>query len=135
MGEIDTVEQGKLVALEGGMVTSHALVKLQQRGEFIVRPGDDVYAGQVVGRNIRTEEMVINICQAKQLTNFREKPSSTTDMLIPPRVLSLDDAIQFLSIDDLLEVTPESLRIRKKVLNHDIRQRAAKKAKAGLENS
>ncbi len=129
MGEIDTVEQGKLVALEGGMVTSHALVKLQQRGEFIVRPGDEVYAGQVVGRNIRTEEMVINICQAKQLTNFREKPSATSDMLVQPRELSLDEAIQYLDKGDLLEVTPDSLRVRKRELKHDVRQRETKRAK------
>jgi len=135
MGDIDTQESGSLVSLEMGKITAFALTKLQQRGEFIVKPGDEVYAGQVVGQNTRVEDMVINVTMAKQLTNFREKPSSTTDMLIPPRVLSLDDAIQFLSVDDLLEVTPESLRIRKKVLNHDVRQRAAKKAKAGLENA
>lgn len=129
LGEIDTLEQGKLVALESGMVTSHALVKLQQRGDFIVRPGDDVYAGQVVGRNIRADELVINICQAKQLTNFREKPSGTSDMLVPPRDLSLDEAIQYLDKGDLLEVTPVALRVRKKDLRHEVRQREAKRAR------
>lgn len=128
-GEIDTVEQGKLVALETGQVTSYALVKLQQRGEFVVQPGDEVYAGQVVGRNIRAEELVVNVCQAKQLTNFREKPSATTDMLNATKALSLDDAIQYLDKGDLLEVTPESLRIRKRELRHEIRQREAKRAK------
>ncbi|MEZ4864502.1 MAG: translational GTPase TypA [Caldilineaceae bacterium] len=128
-GEIDTVEQGKLVALETGMVTSYALVKLQQRGDFIVKPGDDVYAGQVVGRNIRADELVINVCLAKQLTNFREKPSATSDMLNAPMVLSLDEAIQYLDKGDLLEVTPEALRIRKKELRHEIRQREAKRAR------
>jgi GTP-binding protein len=129
LGEIDTLEQGKLVALESGMVTSHALVKLQQRGDFIVRPGDDVYAGQVVGRNIRADELVINVCQAKQLTNFREKPSGTSDMLVPPRDLSLDEAIQYLDKGDLLEVTPTALRVRKKELRHEVRQREAKRAR------
>jgi GTP-binding protein len=128
-GDIDTVEVGKLVALETGMVTAYALTKLQQRGEFIVKPGDDVYGGQVVGKHIRPEELVVNIVQAKELTNFREKPSATTDMLIPPRTLSLDDAIQYLNKGDLLEVTPESLRIRKKVLDHNVRQRQIKRAK------
>lgn len=128
-GEIDTVEQGKLVALESGQVTSYALVKLQQRGDFIVKPGDEVYAGQVVGRNIRSEELVVNVCQAKQLTNFREKPSATSDMLNASRALSLDDAIQYLDKDDLLEVTPDALRIRKRDLRHEIRQREAKRAK------
>lgn len=129
LGEIDTLEQGKLVALESGMVTAYALVKLQQRGEYIVRPGDDVYAGQVVGRNIRADELVINICQAKQLTNFREKPSATSDMMVPPRELSLDEAIQYLDKGDLLEVTPIALRIRKKELRHEVRQREAKRAR------
>ncbi|MCB0127534.1 MAG: translational GTPase TypA, partial [Caldilineaceae bacterium] len=101
----------------------------QQRGEFIVKPGDEVYAGQVVGRNIRADELVVNVCQAKQLTNFREKPSATSDMLNAARTLSLDDAIQYLDKDDLLEVTPEALRIRKRDLRHEIRQREAKRAK------
>lgn len=129
LGEIDTVEQGKLVALETGSVTAHALVKLQQRGEFIVRPGDEVYAGQVVGKNIRADELVINVCQAKQLTNFREKPSGTSDMLVQPRELSLDEAIQYLEKGDLLEVTPTSLRVRKRDLRHEFRQREAKRAR------
>ncbi len=72
---------------------------------------------------------MVNITQAKQLTNFREKPTNVSDMLAPPRVLSLDDAIQFLDKGDLLEVTPTSLRVRKRELNHDIRIRAAKKAR------
>lgn len=100
------------------------MINLQQRGEFIVRAGEDVYAGQVVGRNIREEELVINVCKMKQLTNFREKPSGLTELLAPPRDLTLDDAIQYLANDDLLEVTPISLRIRKKMLNHDLRARA-----------
>ncbi len=129
-GDMEAGEQGKIVALETGTVTTYALTKLQQRGEFIVFPGDAVYAGQVVGRNVRAEEMVVNITQAKQLTNFREKPSNVSDMLIPPRVLTLDDAIQYLDKGDLLEVTPTALRIRKRELRHDTRQRAAKRARA-----
>jgi GTP-binding protein len=128
-GEIDLAEHGSLVALETGTVSAYALVKLQQRGTFIVEPGDEVYAGQIVGEHIRAEELVVNVCQTKQLTNFREKPSGTTDMLQAARTLSLDDAIQFLGPGDLLEVTPQSLRIRKKELRHEVRQRAAKRAK------
>lgn len=130
VGEIDLQDSGALVALETGSVTSYALVSLQQRGEYIVKPGDEVYAGQVVGKHIRDEELVVNICRAKQLTNFREKPSATSDMLNAPHDLTLDDAIQYLSNDDLLEVTPVSLRIRKKILNHDIRQRTRRAQKA-----
>ena len=129
-GDIDIVqENGGLVALETGTVTAYALVSLQQRGEYIVKPGDEVYAGQVVGKHIRDEELVVNICRAKQLTNFREKPSATSDMLNVARDLTLDDAIQYLGNDDLLEVTPVSLRIRKKMLNHDLRARARRAQK------
>ncbi|MBP6440768.1 MAG: translational GTPase TypA, partial [Caldilineaceae bacterium] len=116
-GDIALQVSGGLVSLETGPVSAYALVGLQQRGTFIVRPGDEVYAGQVVGKNTRDDELVINVCRTKQLTNFREKPSGTTDMLIGAREMSLDDAIQYLANDDLLEVTPVSLRIRKKVLN------------------
>ncbi|MFN8493472.1 MAG: translational GTPase TypA [Caldilineaceae bacterium] len=132
-GEIDIQDHGSLVSLETGTATAYSMAKLQQRGEFIIKPGDEVYAGQVIGEHIRGEDLVINITLGKHLTNFREKPSATTDMLNPPRILSLDDAIQFLGEGDLLEVTPQSLRIRKKILNHDVRQRAAKKAKAVQE--
>jgi GTP-binding protein len=129
-GDIEIQENGKLVALESGTVSSYALTNLQQRGDFIVKPGDPVYAGQVVGEHIRDEELVVNVCKAKQLTNFREKPSGINEMLNAQRELTLDDAIQFLDNDDLLEVTPVSLRIRKKVLNHDLRQRARRAQKA-----
>jgi GTP-binding protein len=122
-GDIELPNSGKLIALEPGTVSSYALTNLQQRGAFVVKPGDPVYAGQVVGQHIREEELVVNVCKAKQLTNFREKPSGLNEMLNVTRELSLDDAIQFLDNDDLLEVTPLSLRIRKKMLNHEQRQR------------
>ena len=122
-GDIELPNSGKLIALEPGTVSSYALTNLQQRGAFVVKPGDPVYAGQVVGQHIREEELVVNVCKAKQLTNFREKPSGLNEMLNVTRELSLDDAIQFLDNDDLLEVTPVSLRIRKKILNHEQRQR------------
>jgi GTP-binding protein len=129
-GDIEIQENGKLVALETGTVSSYALTNLQQRGDFIVKPGDPVYAGQVVGEHIRDEELVVNVCKAKQLTNFREKPSGINEMLNVAREMTLDDAIQFLDNDDLLEVTPVSLRIRKKNLNHDLRMRARRAQKA-----
>jgi GTP-binding protein len=133
VGEIDMQDRGSLISLENGTITAYAMAKLQQRGEFIVKPGDEVYAGQIVGEHIRPEELVINVTMGKHLTNFREKPSATTDMMNPPRVLSLDDAIQFLGAGDLLEVTPVAMRIRKKILNHDVRQRMSKKAKTAQE--
>ncbi len=128
-GTIETHYQGSLVALETGAVSSYALANLQQRGAFIVRPGDEVYSGQVVGEHIREEDLVVNVCKAKQLTNFREKPKQDNDGPNTAKNLSLDDALQALKEDELLEVTPEALRIRKKELNHEMRQRAAKRAK------
>ena len=113
------------------MVTGYALRELYQRGTYFVQPGDEVYAGQVVGQSIRDEDLVLNVCRAKQLTNFREKPKTDLEGVPVPHILSLDDAIEYLGTDELLEVTPSSLRVRKKDLRHDIRQRDAKRLKAG----
>jgi GTP-binding protein len=131
-GDIATQDHGSLVALESGMVTGYALVGLQQRGWFFVKPGEEVYAGQVVGENNREEELVVNVCRAKQLTNHRAAPTAITEGLTPPRVMSLDDAIEYLSDDDLLEVTPASLRIRKRELRHDQRGKLSKRAKMAV---
>jgi GTP-binding protein len=128
-GEIDVQDNGSLVSLETGAVSGYALQHLQQRGAFFVHPGDEVYAGQVVGEHIRNEELVVNVCRAKNLTNHRGTPTSIVEGLTPPRNMSLDDAIDYLGRDELLEITPKSLRIRKKVLKHDVRQKTAKKAR------
>jgi GTP-binding protein len=128
-GEIDTQEHGSLISLETGLVSAYALQHLQARGEFFVRPGDEVYAGQVVGENTRNEEIVINVCRTKNLTGHRAVPKAIVDSLSPPRHFSLDDAIEYLNQDELLEVTPQSFRIRKKELNHELRQKLARRAK------
>jgi len=128
-GEIGDREFGSLIALETGTVKAYALEHLQQRGIFFVGPGDEVYVGQVVGQNIRHEDLVINVCKAKNATGHRATPKSIADSLAPATILSLDDAIEYLSLDELLEVTPTSLRIRKKDLNHDRRMREEKRKK------
>jgi len=128
-GEIGDREFGSLIALETGTVKAYALEHLQQRGIFFVEPGDEVYVGQVVGQNIRHEDLVINVCKAKNATGHRATPKSIADSLAPATILSLDDAIEYLSLDELLEVTPTSLRIRKKDLNHDRRMREEKRKK------
>ncbi len=128
-GEIDSQRLGSLVSLETAPVSGYALEHLTQRGTFFVAPGEDVYSGQVVGQHIRSEDLVLNVCRTKNLTGHRAVPKSIVDALGAPRVFSLDEAIEYLADDELLEVTPESLRIRKKELNHDLRLRAAKKAK------
>jgi GTP-binding protein len=130
-GDIDTQENGSLVSLETGKVAAYALQHLQQRGTFFVMPGDQVYAGQVVGQHIRTEDLVINVCRTKHLTGHRAVPTAIVEALSTPRLMSLDESIEYLSADELLEVTPESLRIRKKELQHHLRMKAEKRAKQG----
>ncbi len=128
-GEIDIQENGSLVSLEAGRVSAYALQHLQARGTFFVLPGDEVYAGQVVGQHIRSEDLVINVCRTKNLTGHRAVPTAIIEALSPPRLMSLDQSIEYLSSDEILEVTPESLRIRKKELRHDVRMKVAKRAK------
>jgi GTP-binding protein len=133
MGDIETQELGSLVSLETGAVSAYALQHLQQRGTFFAAPGDEVYGGQVVGEHIRDEELVINVCRTKNLTGHRAVPKAIVEALSPAHILSLDEAIEYLHPDELLEVTPESLRIRKKELRHDVRQKAVKRAKKERE--
>jgi GTP-binding protein len=129
-GEIDTQENGSLVAMESGDVAAYALQHLTQRGSFFIMPGEAVYAGQVVGQHIRDdEELVINVCKTKTLSKVRTGPTAIVEALSTPRLMSLDDSIQYLGPDELLEVTPQSLRIRKKILRHDVRQKLIKRAK------
>ena len=131
-GEISDREFGSLVALETGPVKAYALEHLQQQSTFFVQPGDEVYSGQVVGQNARHEDLVINVCKAKNSTGHRATPKGIAVSLSTPRVFSLDDAIEYLSFDELLEVTPTSLRIRKKDLNHDRRRKKQKKEKLSI---
>jgi len=130
-GEIETQEHGSLISHETGTTSAYALQHLQQRGTFFIHPGDKVYSGQVVGQTIRNEDMVLNVCRTKHMTGHRAAFKAIVDALSPPRIMSLDDAIDYLGGDELLEVTPEALRVRKKELQHGIRQRAVKNAKKG----
>ena len=130
-GEIETQEHGSLISHETGTTSAYALQHLQQRGTFFISPGDEVYAGQVVGQTIRNEDLVLNVCRTKHMTGHRSAFKAIIDALSPPRIMSLDDAIEYLGGDELLEVTPEALRVRKKELQHGIRQREVKNAKKG----
>ncbi len=128
-GPIEIQQFGSLVSHETGTTSAYALEHLQQRGTFFISPGDEVYAGQVVGQTIRPEDLVINVCRTKHMTGHRTTPKSILDSLSPPRILSLDDAIEYLGNDELLEVTPDSLRVRKRELHHGLRHRAEKNAR------
>ena len=128
-GSIEVQEHGSLISFETGNTSAYALEHLQQRGAFFINPGDEVYAGQVVGQTIRNEDLVINVCRTKHMTGHRASPKAIIDALPPPRILSLDDAIENIGNDELLEVTPKALRVRKKELHHGLRYRADKNAK------
>jgi GTP-binding protein len=122
-GDISGRSRGALVALENGEVTSYALEGLQDRGTFLSEPGDPVYMGQVVGVSNRAGDMVINVAKKKQLTNHRASQSADAVKLNTARKLSLEQCIEFIDNDELLEVTPKSLRIRKLYLDHNERKR------------
>ncbi|NWF68288.1 MAG: translational GTPase TypA [Chloroflexi bacterium] len=126
---------GSLVAMEQGTATAYAMVNLQQRGSFFIAPGTDVYEGMVVGEHIRPDDLGLNVVKEKHLTNFRAKPTETTSGLSTPRDMSLDDCIEFLAEDELLEVTPLSLRIRKRILGEEERLRLRKRRERMLEES
>jgi GTP-binding protein len=126
-GEISGRTQGTLVALERGEVTRYALEGLQDRGSFIVEPGDAVYMGQVVGINRRSDDLVVNVVKKKNLTNHRETQSADAVKIDPAKEMSLEACIEFIDKDELLEVTPQSLRIRKMYLKPKERKRAEKR--------
>ncbi|MFW5748011.1 MAG: translational GTPase TypA [Chloroflexota bacterium] len=133
-GEPPRRQFGSLVADQPGTATAYALVSLQQRGTFFIGPGTEVYEGMIVGEHIRNEDLTLNVARAKHLTNFRAKPSETTDGLTPPRDMSLDEFVEFLADDELLEVTPQSLRLRKRILNNEARMKALKSQKKLVES-
>ncbi len=126
-GEIPGRQFGSLVAIETGIAAAYGILQVEQRGTFFIAPGEQVYEGMVVGEHIRPGDLDVNVCKTKHLTNFRAKPSETTDSLPTPRNLSLDDCIEFLAEDELLEVTPESLRIRKRILDSEQRLKERKR--------
>jgi GTP-binding protein len=131
-GEVPGRQTGSLVAFEKGTSTSYALMSAHQRGSFFIGPQVEVYEGMVVGEHIRPEDLAVNVAKTKHVTNHREKPKETVQGMAPPRNLSLDDCIEFLADDELLEVTPQSLRLRKRILNNEQRMKQEKKRKTLL---
>jgi GTP-binding protein len=126
-GEIPGRNQGTLIALEKGEVTPYALEGLQDRGTFIVEPGDEVYTGQVVGINKRSDDLVVNVVKKKNLTNHRATQTADSVKIDPAKKMSLEQHIEFIDKDELLEVTPKSLRIRKMYLDPNDRKQAEKR--------
>ena len=128
-GEIVSRNRGALVAKEGGETTAYAIEPLQERSVLFLGPGLKVYGGQVVGENSRDNDMVVQVCRKKHLTNMRASGSDIAVQLTPPRTLTLEQCLEWIDDDELVEVTPQSIRIRKRILDHSTREVAAKKAK------
>jgi GTP-binding protein len=126
-GEIPTRKNGVLVALEDGLSTTYALDQLQERSTLFIGPGEDVYAGMVVGENARPDDMVVNACKTKHLTNMRSQGDGKGIQLSPPLKMSLERALEYIAPDEYIEATPKSLRMRKKILDHNKRKRAEQK--------
>ena len=122
-GEIQYRKNGSLISFETGEALTYGLFNAQERGTLFIGPGERVYSGMVVGQNAKTDEIELNVCRAKHLTNTRASGSDDALKLSPPRILSLEEALDFIDTDELLEVTPKSLRIRKKILDSRLRKR------------
>ena len=126
-GDLSHRMKGALVALEPGLAVAYAMGKLQDRTTFFVEPGTAVYAGMVVGENSREQDMVVNVCKTKHLTNMRASGSDDAIRLEPPHIHTLEQAIEWIGDDEYVEVTPKNIRLRKKVLDHNDRARQSKK--------
>jgi len=125
-GDIERRLNGSMIALETGTSFAYAIDKLQDRGKFFIDPGDDVYMGQVVGEHVHDNDLVINVCKAKQLTNVRASGSDEKARVIPKTVMSLEECLEYIKGDELVEVTPKAMRMRKTILDHNERKRANK---------
>ena len=126
-GDIAYRKSGSLIAFETGESVAYGLFSAQERGTLFIGPGEKVYSGMVVGSSSRAEDIELNVCKKKHLTNTRSSSADEALTLVPPRILSLEQAIDFIDVDELLEVTPESLRIRKRILDPTLRKRAGMK--------
>ena len=125
-GELSRRNTGSLIAFENGESVTYGLWAAQERGALFIGPGVPVYGGMVVGETPKSEDITVNVCRKKQLTNMRASGSDEALRLVPPRNLSLEQCLEFLADDELLEVTPKTLRLRKRILNHEIRMKALK---------
>ena len=123
-GEIQYRKQGSLIAFEAGEAITYGLFNAQERGTLFIRPGEKVYSGMIVGQTGRAEDIEVNVCKTKHLSNTRTSSSDEALRLVPKKVLSLEQALEFIDTDELLEITPENLRIRKKILDPTLRKRA-----------
>ena len=125
-GDIERRQNGSMIAMETGTAYAYSIDKLQDRGKFFIDPGEEVYMGQVVGEHVHDKDLVINVTKAKQLTNVRASGSDDKARIIPKTVMSLEECLEYIKADELVEVTPKSMRMRKIILDHDQRKKAMK---------
>ena len=128
-GDIQRRSTGSLVAFETGEAVTYGLFNAQERGTLFITPGTPVYAGMIVGETPKAEDISVNVCKKKQLTNMRASGSDEALRLTPPKQMSMEQCLEFLADDELLECTPENLRLRKRVLDHGERMKLASKKK------
>ena len=129
-GEITRRVNGSMIALESGNAYAYAIDHLQDRGKFFIEPQDQVYAGQVIGEHVHENDLVINVCKAKQLTNIRASGTDEKAHIIPATIFSLEEALEYIKADEYVEVTPKSMRMRKIILDHLERKRAGRSDEA-----
>ncbi len=122
-GEMKAMQHGSLIAFESGTATQYGLVAAQERGQLFIFPGTEVYEGMIVGQNAKSEDLEVNVCRAKKMSNMRSKGDGAADHFDTPRTLSLEECVEYLGDDELLEVTPKSLRLRKKALSKNDRKK------------
>ena len=125
-GDIQRRSNGSMISMESGTAFAYSIDHLQDRGKFFISPQDEVYAGQIVGEHIHEKDLVINVTKAKQLTNMRASGADDKARIIPPTILSLEEALEYIREDEYVEVTPKSMRIRKIILDHLARKRAGR---------
>jgi GTP-binding protein len=132
-GEIERERNGVFIAKEPGKTMAYALANLSERGVMIVKPATEVYAGMIVGINSRKNDLVVNPCKNKKLTNVRASGTDDAVLLAEPRIFTLEEALEFIDDDELLEITPDSIRLRKKILDENKRKRSYKTLQDELE--
>jgi GTP-binding protein len=128
-GQVGGRHQGVLVSMETGKATTYGIMQVEDRGTIFVEPGTEIYEGMIVGENTRESDITVNITKMKQQTNVRSATKDQTNVIKRPRVMTLEESLEYLNDDEYCEVTPESVRLRKKILDKNEREKMAKKKK------
>ena len=126
-GDIETRSHGSLIAFEDGESITYGLYNAQGRGRLFIGPGEKVYQGMIVGENAKSDDLVVNVCKKKQVSNMRASGSDEALRLTPHAIMSLENCLEFIADDELVEITPTNIRLRKSILNNDERARQRNK--------